>query len=178
VTPAAPTPLAPRAGIALGSNLGRRLRHLIEARDQLRRLAAPGGTFLQAPVYQTAPVDCPESAPDFFNTVVELSFPGDARQLAGHLQRIEAAFGRPAHRSARNEPRILDLDLLYFGETCLHEPELTLPHPRMLERRFVLQPLADIRPDLVLPGDRATIREHLCRLDSAEPPLVLVQAVW
>ena len=172
-----PCCVSPRAGIALGTNLGRRLRHLIEARDRLRTLAAPASLFLQAPVYQTAPVGCPDDSPDFFNSVIELEFPGSPHELAVHLHQIETAFGRLT-RTARNAPRSLDLDLLYFGQTRLDDPDLTIPHPRMLERRFVLQPLADIRPDLVLPGDSATIFEHLHHLDSDEPPLALVQAVW
>jgi 2-amino-4-hydroxy-6-hydroxymethyldihydropteridine diphosphokinase len=150
---------------------------LAEARDQFRHLAAPGSEFLQAPVYQTVPVDCPDGAPDFFNSVVEFAFPGSARELAARLHQIEAAFGRTT-RGTRNEPRTLDLDLLYFGDLRLDEPDLTIPHPRLLLRRFVLQPLADIRPDLVLPGDTATIRSHLHHLASKEPPLALVQAVW
>lgn len=166
-----------RCGIALGSNLGRRLRHLIEGRDQLRALAAPGSDFLQAPVYQTVPVGCPGDSPDFFNSVVELGFSGTPRELAAKLHAIEAEFGR-LPRATRNAPRILDLDLLYFGSQRVDEPDLVVPHPRLLDRRFVLQPLADIRPDLVLPGDTVPILEHLRHLDSPEPPVALVQAVW
>jgi 2-amino-4-hydroxy-6-hydroxymethyldihydropteridine diphosphokinase len=70
------------------------------------------------------------------------------------------------------------VDILYFGDETVDAGLLVLPHPRLTTRRFVLQPLADIRPDLVLPGDTATIREHLLHLDSPEPPLALVQANW
>jgi 2-amino-4-hydroxy-6-hydroxymethyldihydropteridine diphosphokinase len=166
-----------RAAIALGSNIGRRLAHLQEARDMLKRIASPGEPFLQAPVYQTAPVECPENSPDFYNTVVELSFDGTPFDLLGHTQAIEFKLGR-ADSSVRNAPRIIDVDILYLGDERIDAGLLELPHPRLTSRRFVLQPLADIRPDLVLPGDRATILKHLGHLDSSEPPLVLVQANW
>ncbi len=78
----------------------------------------------------------------------------------------------------KNAPRIIDIDILYFGTTSHHEASLSLPHPEMTRRRFVLQPLADIRPELILPGDDITIADHLQHLDSAEPPLSLIQASW
>ena len=167
----------PRTAIALGTNLGRRLAHLQEARDMLKHIAAPGHPFLQAPVYQTAPVGCPPRSPDFYNTVVEFSFEGTAIDLLGHTQAIEFKLGRTGSPE-RNAPRIIDVDILYLGGERINAGLLELPHPRLTSRLFVLQPLADIRPDLVLPGDRATIQDHLRHLDSAEPPLTLVQANW
>lgn len=164
------------AGIALGSNLGDRLRHLQDARDLLVRIAEPG-SLLQAPVYQTAPVACPPESPDFHNTVVEIRYTGSARDLLEATQAIECQLGRVASPQ-RNAPRVIDLDLLYFGDQRIKDARLELPHPRLTSRRFVLQPLADIRPDLLLPGDQVSIAEHLRRLDSQEPPLVTVQAVW
>ncbi len=167
----------PRAGIALGSNLGNRLAHLQEARDLLLAVAEPGAAFLQAPIYQTAPVGCPPGSPDFYNTVVEIAFAGTAFGLLDHCQAIEFRLGRnPVHE--RNAPREIDLDLLYFGAETIDAGLLTLPHPRLLRRAFVLQPLADIRPDLVLPGDRATVAKHLAHLDPGEPPPVRVQSAW
>lgn len=164
------------AGIALGSNLGNRLRHLQEARDLLRSLAGPG-TLLQASVYQTEPVACPPDSPDFFNTVVEIGYTGSAHDLLAATQAIESQLGRIASPE-RNAPRVIDVDILYFGDQRIDSGRLDLPHPRLTSRRFVLQPLADIRPDLVLPGDQVSIAEHLSRLDSQEPPLVIVQALW
>lgn len=169
--------MSSRTAIALGSNLGDRLAHLREARDRLRELATPGEPFLQAPVYQTAPVDCPGDSPDFYNTVVELAFDRSPHDLLDATQAIEFHLGRRA-ATERNAPRVIDLDILYLGGSTENEGILELPHPRLTSRRFVLQPLADIRPDLVLPGDAATIAEHLAHLDNDEPELSLVQASW
>ncbi len=168
-------PPSTRAGLALGSNLGNRLAHLRDARDRLRQLSK--GPLLQAPIYQTAPVACPDGSPDFYNTVVEIRFDSSPRDLLASALDIEAALGRD--RSAGpNAPRTIDIDLLYFGDERIADPDLELPHPRLTSRRFVLQPLADIRPGLILPDDAATIAEHLAHLDSDEPELVLVQAAW
>jgi len=167
----------PRVGLALGSNLGRKLANLQQARDLLKCIATPGEPILQAPVYQTEPVHCPANSPDFYNTVVEIAFAGTPFELLDHTQAIEFKLGRIAMPEA-NAPRVIDVDILYFGDQTVDAGLLVLPHPRLTTRRFVLQPLADIRPDLVLPGDTATIREHLLHLDSPEPPLALVQASW
>lgn len=166
-----------RVGIALGSNLGDRLAHLQAAHALLVRLARPGGVVLQAPVYQTAPVHCPPDSPDFFNTVVEIEFDGTPGELLARTRRIEAELGRSAI-AARNAPRVIDVDLLYFGAEVVASDTLVLPHPRLTLRRFVLQPLADIRPELMLPGDATSIAEHLRQLASEEPALALVQADW
>jgi 2-amino-4-hydroxy-6-hydroxymethyldihydropteridine diphosphokinase len=165
-----------RAGIALGSNLGNRLRHLQNARDLLRGIAEPG-SLRQAAVYQTAPVACPPDSPDFYNTVVEIGFTGSARDLLAATQAIELRLGRAASPE-RNAPRVIDVDILYFGDQRIDSEDLELPHPRLACRRFVLQPLAEVRPDLILPGSQVSIAEQLRQLDSHEPPLVIVQAVW
>ena len=163
------------AALALGSNLGNRLAHLKQARDRLRGLSADG--LLQAPIYQTAPVACPDGSPDFYNTVVEIRFEGSPQELLAAALALELELGRD--RSAGpNAPRTIDIDLLYFGDETISAADLELPHPRLTDRRFVLQPLADIRPDLMLPGDHVTIAEHLAHLDTDEPALVLVQAAW
>jgi 2-amino-4-hydroxy-6-hydroxymethyldihydropteridine diphosphokinase len=166
-----------RVGLALGSNLGRRLAHLQDARERLKNIAVTGEPFLQAPVYQTEPVHCPDGSPDFYNTVVEIAFAGTPFELLGRTQAIESELGRLASPE-RNAPRVIDVDLLSFRDQAIDAGPLVLPHPRLTTRRFVLQPLADIRPELVLPGDTATIREHLLHLDSPEPPLALVQEDW
>ena len=167
----------PRAGIALGSNLGQRLANLQAARELLRHLARPGDALLQAPIYQTAPVACPDGSPDFFNTVVEIGYDGSPDELLKHTQAIETALGR-TRCAARNTPRLIDIDLLYFNDTALTAEGLRLPHPRLTQRRFVLQPLADIRPDLILPGHHLTIAGHLASSPSNEPALTLVLADW
>jgi 2-amino-4-hydroxy-6-hydroxymethyldihydropteridine diphosphokinase len=169
--------MATRVGIALGANLGQRLTNIRVARDMLRGLVDPESLYLQAPIYQSQPVDCASSTPDFFNTVIEIDYIGDPYDLLQMTQGVEFSLGRDAVYE-RNAPRVIDVDILYFGSGVIGEDILTIPHPRMLERRFVLQPLNDIRPNLVLPGDEATISEHHHYLDSDEPPLSLVQSVW
>ena len=166
-----------RVGVALGSNLGNRLRNLQDARAMLRTLAAAHSDFMQAPVYQAEPVDCPPGSPDFYNTVVEFGCLLDPHELLERTRGIEFHLGRRV-AAERNAPRVIDLDILYVGDVELENDILLLPHPKLTERRFVLQPLADIRPDLVLPGDAATIREHLRHLDRDEPLVRLVQSSW
>ena len=150
----------PRAGIALGSNLGNRLANLQAARDCLREIATPGEPFLEASNYQTEPLLCPPDSPIFYNSVVELAFTGDAFQLLELTQGIEKMLGRTG-ATERNAPRIIDVDLLYFGGEIIDTEALVLPHPRICERLFVLQPLAEIRPELVLPGHTRSIAELL-----------------
>jgi len=153
----------PRAGIALGSNLGDRHANLEAARDCLREIATPGEPFLQAPTYQTEPLLCPPGSPLFYNSVVEIAFAGNAFELLELTQAIEKKLGRTG-TPERNAPRIIDVDLLYFGDEIIDTEALVLPHPRIGERRFVLQPLAGIRPELVLPGLTSSVIEMLDRL--------------
>jgi len=169
--------MANRVAIALGSNLGNRLAHLKTARDMLRNLMPEDTAYLQAAVYQSEPVDCPDDSPDFFNTVIEIDYIGTPHELLEYTQGIEFHFGRGVVYQT-NAPRIIDVDILYFGNETLSGGILTIPHPKLTHRRFVLHPLADIRPDVILPGDTATIAEHLHHLDSGEPPLTLVQTHW
>lgn len=169
--------MANRTGIALGSNLGNRLTHIQIARDMLRNLVEDDSLYLQAPIYQSEPVGCPPESPDFFNTVIEIDYVGHAYNLLEATQGIEFHLGRDIVHQP-NAPRIIDVDILYFGDQTIKDSILNIPHPEMTHRRFVLQPLADIRPNLTLPGDSATIAEHLRHLDSGEPPLSLVQSLW
>jgi 2-amino-4-hydroxy-6-hydroxymethyldihydropteridine diphosphokinase len=165
----------PRVGIALGSNLGDRLAHLHAARRALREIATPGEPFLQAPTYQTEPLLCPPGSPFFYNSVVEIGYAGDPFELLELTQAIERKLGRTG-TPERNAPRVIDVDLLYFGDRTIDAGNLVLPHPRLGERRFVLQPLAGIRPDLVLPGHTRDIATLLTNLVSDDPPLVRVES--
>jgi len=163
----------PRVGIAVGSNLGDRLAHLQAACACLREIALPGEPFLQAAIYQTAPRFCPPGSPFFYNSVAEIGFGGTPSELLEITQAIEKKIGRdPVH--IRNAPRIIDMDLLYFGSQIIDTEALVLPHPRLIERRFVLQPLAEICPHLVLPGFEKSIGQLLDQLQSEEPALVPV----
>lgn len=136
-----------RIGISLGSNLGDRLAHLREAVDRLGPVRQ-GGHLLRSPVYETEPVDCPPGSGSFYNAVVEIESSLAPLELLAFTQSIERELGRPAVRD-RNAPRTIDLDLLYCDQLVLDEPDLVLPHPRMMQRAFVVLPLAGIRPDLV-----------------------------
>ena len=165
-----------RAGIALGSNLGDRFAQLRAAQAELRTLPGTEAPFLVSSIYETEPVDCEPEAARFLNAVVEIGYLGDAQSLLEQLRRIEIAFGRPpAH--ARNTSRTLDLDLLYFDGLAIQSAELELPHPRMCERRFVLEPLSEIRPELVLPGQTETVAALLQRLPKT-PPLLRAASEW
>lgn len=136
----------PRVAIALGSNLGDRAANLTAASTALRLIATPGEPFLTASLYDTAPQDCPPGSPRFLNTVIDLDYPGtDPLALLAETQAMERSLGRDPN-STRNAPRIIDIDILLFGEVSLQHPFLELPHPRISERPFVLLPLREIRP--------------------------------
>lgn len=169
--------MATRVGIALGSNLGNRLANISHARDLLCKLMPVQGSHLQAPVFGSAPVDCPPDSPDFLNTVIEISFEGEVQELLVQTQQIESALGRESIYP-KNAPRPIDIDILYFGESCLENEILAIPHPGIADRRFVLEPLAYICPDMTLPGKTSTIIEMLHHLDSQQPPLTLVESDW
>lgn len=147
-----------RAGIALGANLGDRLGYLTTARASLFALPEASGPFLSSTLYETEPIECEAGAGNFLNAVVEIGYAGSSRQLLEEFKKIESALGRPSDH-ARNRSRTIDLDLLYHDARVLNEPGLELPHPRLPVRGFVLRPLAEIRPDLVLPGQTKTVRE-------------------
>lgn len=137
----------PRAAIALGSNLGDRAANLAAATAALRALATPGEPFLTASLHDTAPQHCPPDSPHFLNTVIDLHYSGsDPLELLGKTQAIERALGRTPN-PVRNAPRVIDIDILLFGEVTLKHPALELPHPRISERPFVLLPLRELRPD-------------------------------
>lgn len=155
------------AYVALGSNLG---DPVVNVRMAIERLAE----FSVAPLrvsllWGTTPVDCPPGAPPFVNTVVALApKPGETPEtLLAKLQALEREFGRRPKQLV-NEPRPLDLDLIAFGNETRRTAELTLPHPRAHLRRFVLQPLSEIAPDLILPGQTQTVGALLAGLETDE----------
>jgi 2-amino-4-hydroxy-6-hydroxymethyldihydropteridine diphosphokinase len=142
--------------IALGSNLGDRTEYLRQAREQID---TPDLRVVRASsIYETAPRDV-EDQPWFLNQVVECETELFPRQLLARLQKIERATGRK--RRMAKGPREIDLDILLFGDAVVKAPELEIPHPRMTERRFVLEPLAELVPEKKHPGTRRTMREML-----------------
>ncbi len=136
------------AHIGLGANLGDSAQALRDALDQLGSI--PGVRLQQASsLYRSAPID--STGPDYINAVAQIATTLTAPDLLAALQTIERAAGR--ERPYRNAPRTLDLDLLLYGHARIASPTLTVPHPRMNERAFVLLPLREISPGLV--GDGA-----------------------
>ena len=135
-----------RAWIGLGANLGERdaaLRQAVQA-----MAALPGTQVLRvSSLYRSAPVDA--GGPDYLNAVAEIATTLEPLALLAALQAIEHGAGR--ERPYRNAPRTLDLDILLYGEQCITTLALTVPHPRMHERAFVLQPLAELAPERVPP---------------------------
>lgn len=131
------------AYVGLGSNLGDSLDLLVQAKNRLAQHPAIEVARCSS-VYRSEPVDA--AGPDFLNAVLVLSTSLPPHQLLDVLQAIEAEFGR--ERPYRNAPRTLDLDLLLFGSDHITDTRLTVPHPRMRERAFVLRPLAEVAPAL------------------------------
>jgi 2-amino-4-hydroxy-6-hydroxymethyldihydropteridine diphosphokinase len=136
------------AYIGLGSNQVGPRAQIDQAFAELDGLPATR-LAARSPLYRSAPVDAP-GQPDFVNAVAAVETELSAAQLLEALQAIESRHGR--ERNYRNAPRTLDLDLLLFGDTALASPTLTLPHPRMHERAFVLRPLLDLDPRAEIPG--------------------------
>jgi 2-amino-4-hydroxy-6-hydroxymethyldihydropteridine diphosphokinase len=136
------------AWVGIGANLGDARANVLDAIERLSRL--PGAKLLQtSSLYRTAPID--SSGDDYVNAVASLDTELDAHALLQSLFAIEQAHGR--ERPYRNAPRTLDLDLLLYGDEIIDDaPGLIVPHPRMHERAFVLAPLAEVAPELVIPG--------------------------
>jgi len=153
-----------RTGVALGSNLGDRLGNLRAARNAILALPNVKPPVLSSAIYETEPVGCEPGAEKFLNAVVELDYKGDPARLLEQLIRIEEALGRKRDHS-KNISRAIDIDLLYCGDCSIENERLQLPHPRMHLRKFVLQPLADVRPDLILPNQKKTVRKLLEQLE-------------
>jgi 2-amino-4-hydroxy-6-hydroxymethyldihydropteridine diphosphokinase len=142
------------AYVALGSNLGDRERHLRVALDALRALRGVS-EVVASRVYETDPVGPGEQGP-YLNAVARVSTDLSPRDLLDGLLAIERSEGRE-RGPVRNAPRTLDLDLLLYDEREIDEPDLVVPHPRMAQRAFVLEPLCDLAPDLVIPGASAPV---------------------
>jgi len=160
------------AYIGLGSNLGDRKTTL---RTAIQRLGTLGRIAGVSSLYETEPVGYLEQ-PSFLNSVIALDTALAPADLLGALLGIERDLGRM--RSFPNAPRTLDLDLLMVDNVVLDTPELTLPHPRLHERAFVLVPLAEIAPELVLPGSGKTLQELLHTLPDQGGVEVSAAAGW
>ena len=149
--------------VALGSNLGNSREIILAAMAHLQNFSA--APILKSSLWETTPVDCPPGSPKFLNAVVGfIPQPGETPEsLLKKLQDLEKSFGRTP-KKVLNEARPLDLDLIAFGNETRNSPELILPHPRAQLRRFVLQPLSEITPEMILPGLGKTVAELLAEL--------------
>jgi 2-amino-4-hydroxy-6-hydroxymethyldihydropteridine diphosphokinase len=143
------------AYVALGANLGDAAASVSAAMDALNTLAQTRVTR-RSSLYRSAPVDA--TGPDFVNAVVEISTQLTAPDLLRELQKMEHAAGR--ERPFVNAPRTLDLDLLLYGDATLQSANLTVPHPRMNQRAFVLQPLSEIAPQRVSAEELEAVRNQ------------------
>jgi 2-amino-4-hydroxy-6-hydroxymethyldihydropteridine diphosphokinase len=157
-----------RAAIALGSNLGSRFGGRAEALEEaLREMRSLGEVTAVSRFYETAPVGLVDQ-PDFLNAAAILETSLAPEELLERLLAIERGMGRDRSNTVAKGPRVIDLDLLLYrgrdGDIVRNRPELTLPHPALHERRFVLQPLGDVAPEWVHPLRRQTVKEMLAEL--------------
>jgi len=150
------------AYLSLGSNVGNRAQHL---RDAIARLEATGRVVALSSFYETEPVEFTEQ-PWFLNCVVALETSLAPPPLMTALLGIEREMGR--HRTQKKGPRTIDIDILLYGDRIVDSPEVTIPHPALHERRFVLEPLAEIAPGARHPVLKKTVRELLAELPSGQ----------
>lgn len=165
-----------KVGLALGSNLGDRLRYLQQAKKYLLSLSKEEW-HRASPLYETEPKDCPPNSPKFCNAVLEIEYDGSAKGLLRKIQAYENAHGRDRNLP-KNAARSIDIDILYIGEREILEKNLVVPHPRMAERRFVLVPLATIQPDMIVKGTGKTVTMLLRELPQREGEVKFVQQEW
>lgn len=153
--------------IGLGSNRGDSVAIVTQAMTRLEAFAS--GPVRRSSLWRTSPVDCPPGSADFVNAAAAFEPSGvlEPEALLARLKGIEAEYGRQPVE-VRNAPRALDLDLLLFGEEVRHTPDFVLPHPRAVNRRFVLAPAAEVLPDAVWPGTGRTVAALLAELKSDE----------
>lgn len=144
--------------LSLGSNLGNREQNLKEA---VRRASTLGRVVAVSSFYETEPVEVTDQ-PWFLNCVLALETTAEPAQLMRELLRIEHEMGR--QRLVKKGPRSIDIDILLFGNAVVNTPDLTIPHPEMTRRRFVLEPLAEIAPELLHPVSQKTVTRLLAEL--------------
>lgn len=148
--------------LSLGSNIGDRMANIITALD---RLGQVGEIIAVSSIYETEPVDF-TAQPWFLNCVVKLNTEKMPKQLLAAILKIEQSMGR--RRLQKKGPRIIDIDILLFGSAVVDAEGLTIPHPSLHERRFVLEPMAEIDANLDHPALKRTVRELLAELPAGQ----------
>ncbi len=150
------------AYLGLGSNLGDRFANLAAARDAIAKVT--GKITALSAIYDTEPWG-PVKQDNYLNQVLRIAVEAKPRDLLGSLLEIERALGRDRMNEVRYGPRVIDLDILLYGDEAVSEADLIIPHPRLAERAFALVPLAEIAPELSING--TPIRELVGRIDSS-----------
>lgn len=164
-----------KVAVSLGSNLPYLNQSpteiVLAAMESLRQISIDSQA---SSVYLSEPIDCPPDAEDFINAamVLRVNAKTSARELLTLLQGIETEYGRQ-RSGEQNQARTLDIDIISYGNQQLESPDLILPHPRAARRRFVLLPLAEIHPELVLPGQSANMAQLLADLPAGENVQIL-----
>jgi len=163
--------------LSLGSNLGNRLKQLKTAKYAVSQLPK-NSVCHQSSVYETAPVGVREQYKEltYLNAVLIIKTDNSPESILGSIHAIEAQMGR-IRTEDRFAPRPIDIDILYAGNTMLDCDDLTIPHPRWAERRFVVQPLADVRPNLILPNCQKSVLQILESLP-IEPKVDIFTIDW
>lgn len=150
-----------KAYIAVGSNMGDRATLIKQAEDSVQKIS---GIHLKkkSAFYETEPVGAPGPQEKYLNGVWEIETSLQADKLLAELMKVETSLGRV--RKEKNEPRPIDLDILFYGGHVIKEEGLSVPHPRLHERWFVLKPLADLCPDFIHPEKKETVRVLLSKV--------------
>jgi 2-amino-4-hydroxy-6-hydroxymethyldihydropteridine diphosphokinase len=158
--------------VGLGSNQGDSAANVLAAMERLSEFA--DGELLRSALWKTSPVNCPPGSADFINAAVSFRAAPNLtpERLLAALKALEREFGRD-QTQVRNAPRELDLDLLLFGQEVRNTESFTLPHPRAVDRLFVLAPAQQVLPDAIWPGTRKTISQLLAQLRSDEQVQIL-----
>jgi len=164
-------------GISLGSNIGDKVSHLRKAREGILSLFDAQEVAASA-LYETEPVDVLPENQDlkFYNAVLIIESEIPAEKWLPELTKLETALGRKRNPADKNAPRTIDADIIYAGERCIDSGGLVVPHPRWAQRRFVVEPLAEIRGELTFPGYDQNVNEILAEL--ADSPITKLDLDW
>ena len=160
-------------GLSLGSNMGDRLAHMRTARDEIKQWDGVR-LIAQSRLYETEPVDVTEDIRhlEFLNAVLIVESDRSAGQWMENLHLLEFRMGR-VRGADRNDPRPMDVDILYIDDECIDSGGIIVPHPRWAKRRFVVQPLSEVRPEMILPGAGKCVREILAGLSGEKVSVYL-----